>query len=179
MSLFPAAPKELCEDIGLPWRSAVKLYKDGLISFDPEETAELNEPQIAELSFVGSLVAAGCTTKTLQELLSGLKKPYCYSHRAIYYHWPSREWKRMPEAAEDPDEFRPSPMWRVIPKFPRHPSALTLFTGPALLSREYAAAIQWLDRLGEAEDMETLKEMLDRIVQILDDLKDHQETEGD
>lgn len=172
LSLFPTAPRDLCKELDLPWWAAIELYKEELISFDPEDIDELNEPQLAELSFVGSLVAANCSPETLQDLLSGLTKPYCYSHRKIYYYWPSKTWKRIPELPEDSEEYQPSLTWKLIPKFPEHHDVWDMFSELARQPDEYAAAFQWLDNLSEAEDVETLQDMRNHIEQLLRDLQD-------
>ena len=93
----------------------------------------------------------------------------------IYYHWPSRKWKRIPEPDDEADEYRPSPIWRLIPSFPRHPAALNLFTGLSRQPEEYAAAFHWLDSLAEEEDVQTLQEVRSRIDQLLSDMEDDQE----
>ncbi len=167
LSLFPAAPRELCKRLGLPWWAAIQLHKEDLISFDPENTGELTEPQMAELSFVGSLVAANCPPELLHDLLSNLTKPYCYSHNSIHYHWPSKSWKQTPEPPEEPDDFQPSLRWELIPRFPNNPADWDLFAGLSRKSDEYAAAFQWLDSLSEAEETDTLQDMQDYIGSLL------------
>ncbi|MCF7816809.1 MAG: hypothetical protein K9M54_02905 [Kiritimatiellales bacterium] len=172
LSLFPTAPRELCKALGLPWWTAIQLHKEGFISFDPDSIPELNEPQMAELSFVGSLVAANCSPEALQDLLSGLTKPYCYSHRKIYYYWPSKTWKPIPELPEEASEYHPTIAWKLIPKFPEHPEAWDLFPELSRQPDEYAAAFQWLDSLGEAGEVETLQDIQNRIDHLLRILPD-------
>jgi hypothetical protein len=170
LSLFPTEPHELCRKIGLSWWAAIQLHKEGFISFDPEDTPELNEPQMAELTFVGSFVAADCPPRLLEELLSGLTPPFCYSHSRIYYCWLSRTWKPIPEPADASDEYRPSLTWRLIPKFPENPGAWDLFHTLSRQPGEYAAAFQWLDRLAELDDEETLQDMrhyIDRLLSLV------------
>jgi hypothetical protein len=50
----------------------LKLWDEGWLTFNPESTPHLDEAQEAEMRFVGSLVAGGCTPA----MLSGLRKPY-------------------------------------------------------------------------------------------------------
>lgn len=175
LPLFPTAPRELCKTLGLTWWAAVQLHKEDLISFDPEDTLELTEPQMAELSFVGALVAANCSPEILQDRLSGLTKPYCYSHRKIYYCWLSKTWKQIPEPPPDDDECQPSPVWKLVPKFPEHPRAWDLFHGFSRQAQEYAAAFEWLDSLRENEEVETLQELRNRIDLLLSSLPDDDE----
>jgi hypothetical protein len=170
--LFPTAPRDLSKKLGLTWWAATQLHKEELISFDPEDTPELSEPQMAELSFIGPLVASNCSPETLQDLLSTLTKPYCYSHRTIYYHWPEKTWKQIPVPPEDPDDFEPTFVWKLIPKFPKHPDVWNLPPRLSRQSEEYAAAFEWMDTLGEAKDDETLQDMRDHIDQLLMNLVD-------
>jgi hypothetical protein len=170
LSLFPSAPPDLCKKINLPWWTAIQLHKEDLISFDPEDTPELTESQIAELAFVGSLVAANCSPETLRDLLSGLTKPYCYSHRSIYYYWPSKTWKQIPEPPEDAEEYQPSLIWKLIPKFTEHAETGDLFYGLSRKTDEEAAAFLWLDKLREVEEIETLIDLRNHIDHLLSTL---------
>jgi hypothetical protein len=101
--LFPSAPRAVCDQLGLNWWAALKLYEDGWLSFCPETTPTLDEAQEAELRFVGSLVLAGCDRSMLVALLSGLSKPYAYQGNRLYYDWPSRHWRVLPEPHPHPE----------------------------------------------------------------------------
>ena len=50
--LFPANPRVVCEQIGLNWWAALKLYEDGWLSYSPATLSRLDEAQEAELRFV-------------------------------------------------------------------------------------------------------------------------------
>ena len=106
--LLPPITAEICKSLGIQLWTASQLYKTGLIGFDPETTEVLNDSQQAELCFVGALVAANCSFSTLAELLSGLTKPYNFSHQYICYCWPSKIWKVMPQ---EPDEREITFQW--------------------------------------------------------------------
>jgi hypothetical protein len=101
--LFPYAPRGLCDELGLNWWAAIKLYDDGWISFPPEGTARLDESQEAELRFVGALVLAGCDRPMLAALLSTLPKPYAYHGSRLYYDWPARNWRLLPDPKPNPE----------------------------------------------------------------------------
>ena len=100
-SLFPTAPKEVCERIGLKLEAAVKLYKNGWLSFNPRSVSRIEEDNEAELLFVGSLVACGCNEAMLKKLLADLQKPYCYRPNQIYFDWVAKKWRLIPDH-EDP-----------------------------------------------------------------------------
>jgi len=95
--LFPYSPRAMCDEIGLNWWAALKLYEDGWLSFSPESTPRLDERQQAELRFVGSLVLAGCDRSMLTNLLSSLPKPYAYYGSRLYYDWAARHWRLLPD----------------------------------------------------------------------------------
>jgi hypothetical protein len=101
--LFPSTPQALCQQLGLSWWTALKLYQDGWISFAPDRTPRLDEAQEAELRFVASLVAAGCDQHMLENLLGGLRKPYAYDPKRLYYDWAARRWRVLPEIGTNPE----------------------------------------------------------------------------
>jgi hypothetical protein len=94
---FPYSPRAICDETGLTWPVALKLYEEGWLSFSPEGTPRLDERQEAELRFVGSLVLAGCDYSMLTSLLAGLPKPYAYHSSRLYYDWAARHWRLLPD----------------------------------------------------------------------------------
>jgi hypothetical protein len=101
--LFPANPRGVCEQMGLNWWAALKLYEDGWLSFSPPITPRLDEAQEAELRFVGALVIAGCDHGMLPILLGGLQRPFAYDLNRIYYDWYSRRWRLLPDPHSHPE----------------------------------------------------------------------------
>jgi hypothetical protein len=101
--LFPSSPRSVCEELGLNWWAAIKLYEEGWLSFCPESTPRLDEAQEAELRFVGALVLAGCDRRMLITLLSGLSKPYAYHSHKMYYDWSARRWRTVSDFHEQPE----------------------------------------------------------------------------
>jgi len=101
--LFPANSRAVCEQMGLNWWAALKLYEDGWLSFSPASTPRLDEAQEAELRFVGSLVIAGCNRGMLAILLDGLPKPYAYDAARLYYDWAARRWRLLPDPLAHPE----------------------------------------------------------------------------
>jgi len=99
--LFPQSGLKLCDQIGLNRWAAAKLHDDGWLSFDPETTAQLTEPQEYELRFVGALVTGGCGPELLAELLKTLDKPYCYNGSHIYYDWAAKAWQSIPDPRDE------------------------------------------------------------------------------
>jgi hypothetical protein len=101
--LFPANPRVVCEQLGLNWWAALKLYEDGWLSYSPGHTPRLDEAQEAELRFIGSLVVAGCDRGMLAVLLSLLSKPYAYDAARLYFDWPARRWRLLPDPHAHPE----------------------------------------------------------------------------
>jgi hypothetical protein len=101
--LFPATPRAVCDELGLNWWAALKLYEDGWLSFPPENTAHLDEAQEAELRFVGALALAGCDRTLLAALLADLPKPYAYDLKRVYFDWTARRWRLLPDPHAHPE----------------------------------------------------------------------------
>jgi hypothetical protein len=89
--------------LGLNWWAALKLYEDGWLSYSPAHTPRLDEAQEAELRFIGSLVVAGCDRGMLAVLLSLLSKPYAYDAARLYFDWPARRWRLLPDPHAQPE----------------------------------------------------------------------------
>jgi hypothetical protein len=101
--LFPATPRSVCDEMGLNWWAALKLYEDGWLSFAPDKAGRLDVGQEAELRFVGALVVAGCDRAMLSTLLRGLPKPYAFEASKLYYHWAARQWRLLPDPITNPE----------------------------------------------------------------------------
>jgi hypothetical protein len=90
------------EKLGVHWPDLLRLRREGLLSFDPEDPGWLDEAQEMELRFLGALVAAGCSTRVLRVLVEGLRKPYCYDPRRVFFDWVDRRWRLLP-GEDDPE----------------------------------------------------------------------------
>jgi hypothetical protein len=101
--LFPTNPRVICDELGLNWWAALKLYEEGWLSYSPEHASRLDEAQEAELRFIGTLVTAGCDRDMLRVLLAGLPKPYAYELKRLYFDWHSRRWRLLPDSRSYPE----------------------------------------------------------------------------
>ncbi len=102
MPIFPRGSQSVCDELKLAPHDARRLHHDGFLSFDPGCVISLDESREAELVFLGSLVASGCTRTVLRHLLANLRKPYCYDVRRVFYEWHSRQWRLLP-GEDDPE----------------------------------------------------------------------------
>ena len=99
------SPQAVCKEMGLNWLMAIKLHEDGWLSFNPKEVERLNAWQYAELTFVGSLVVAGCDYSVLENVLGKLQKPYSYHVDRIYYDWQGKTWRLLEDVDDLEDKF--------------------------------------------------------------------------
>lgn len=102
MPIFARNARSICHEIELPWSEAERLYLDGLLSFDPGRGGSLDEAHEAEMIFLGTLVAAGCAGTMLQTLLRGLRAPYAYDLRRMFFDWLELRWRVLP-GDDDPE----------------------------------------------------------------------------
>lgn len=105
LSPRPVSPRDLCAQIKLNWLSAVRLFENGWLSFDPSAKVDLNPAEEAELRFLGGLVVGGCEEGMLRHLLAGLIKPYAYRLDRMYYNWETQCWQLSPSPPEMGAQF--------------------------------------------------------------------------
>ena len=104
LSLFPCSVGDVCRRMGLSRSGALRLYENGLLSFNPVTAGKLNDAQEAELKFFGYLLLAGCNMKMLKQLTRYLRKPYQYRLDLMYYDWLSQQWLLLPPMEEEEEE---------------------------------------------------------------------------
>lgn len=108
LNLFPTTVQEVLSHLSLFPSQAELLYREGLLSFQPEPAKTLLPSEQAELVFVGGLAA--CQPFSLEMIkffLRSLVPPYAYSHDRIYYDWPNRRWRNFIEKKDRPEEAPP------------------------------------------------------------------------
>jgi hypothetical protein len=98
--LFPKEPHQLLEEVGMDWWTAITLFKDGFLSFDPRRTLMEWQEQELEFRFLAGLVAMGCDSRMLRRLLEGLEKPYSYDLTQMRFNWAEAEWENCYEPEE-------------------------------------------------------------------------------
>lgn len=77
------------------------LFKEGLLSFNPDEKENYEGFEIEELKFLKSLYFdSGVSINVVKAMLSKLEKPYSYSFNKIYWDYGSQDWKELPQDTE-------------------------------------------------------------------------------
>ncbi|MDP2749472.1 MAG: response regulator [Nanoarchaeota archaeon] len=86
---------------GCSLNQAILLFKEHLLTFNPEEKDEHEGFEIEELKFLKSLFFdSGLPMNIVKAILSKLEKPYSYSFNDIYWDFGSSEWKYLPPDIE-------------------------------------------------------------------------------
>lgn len=74
------------------------LFKENLLSFDPEGKEEYEGFEIEELKFLKSLYFdTSISVGVVKAMLSKLGKPYSYSFDEIYWDFGIQDWKSIPQ----------------------------------------------------------------------------------
>jgi hypothetical protein len=98
--LFDISPREVCREIGLNRLVALRLRDSNWLSFDPEVKPELEEPEEAELRFLGALVTCGFDETQLSIILKDLEKPYRYRIERLYCDFLTKRWRLIPDPSD-------------------------------------------------------------------------------
>jgi hypothetical protein len=102
LPIFSRTAQAVCGELRLTARDARRLHDEGWLSFDPETDEPLDESRETELAFLGALLVAKCTRTVLTHLLAGLRKPYCYDIRRVFFDWSRQQWRLLP-GEDDPE----------------------------------------------------------------------------
>lgn len=101
MPMFVRDMRAIAAEMRLDWQRARGLWESGLLSFDPDAVVAGDETCEAEFLFLGHLAAHGLTDEALARLVRGLRRPYAYNLRRVYFDWRARTWRLLPDG-EDP-----------------------------------------------------------------------------
>jgi hypothetical protein len=92
--------------IPLSINHAELLYREGLISFQPEPAKKLQPKEQAELFFVGTLAKNPIPLETIKYFLQSLRPPYAYSFQEVFFDWVQGTWKLFPFGSQPEKETR-------------------------------------------------------------------------
>jgi len=97
MPMFSRDLRTVAVELRLDWVRARGLWAAGLLSFDPDGVIQ-DEVCEAEFVFLGSLAAAGLSNDQIESIVRGLRRPYAYDMRRIYFDWQAGVWRLLPGA---------------------------------------------------------------------------------
>jgi len=100
LKLFPMTVQEVLCVIPLSISHAELLYREGLISFQPEPARKLQPKEQAELFFVGTLAKNPIPLEAIKVLLQSLRPPYAYSFKEVFFDWVQGTWRGFPSGSQ-------------------------------------------------------------------------------
>ena len=106
LKLFPMTVQEILSVIPLSINHAELLYREGLISFQPEPAKKLQPKEQAELFFVGTLAKNPIPLEAIKYLLHSLRPPYAYSFKEVFFDWVQGTWRVFPPGSELEKEIK-------------------------------------------------------------------------
>jgi hypothetical protein len=106
LKLFPMTVQEILSVIPLSINHAELLYREGLISFQPEPARKLQPEEQGELFFVGTLAKNPIPLEAIKYLLHSLRPPYAYSFQEVFFDWVQGTWKAFPSGSHLEKEIK-------------------------------------------------------------------------
>jgi hypothetical protein len=106
LKLFPMTVQEILSGIPLSINHAQLLYREGLISFQPEPARKLQPKEQAELFFVGTLAKNPIPLEAIKYLLQSLRPPYAYSFKEVFFDWVQGTWRVFPSGSQPEKEIK-------------------------------------------------------------------------
>jgi hypothetical protein len=106
LKLFPMTVQEILSVIPLSINHAELLYREGLISFQPEPAKKLQPKEQAELFFVGTLAKNPIPLEAIKYLLQTLRSPYAYSFKDVFFDWVQGTWRVFPSGSQPEKEIK-------------------------------------------------------------------------
>lgn len=100
-TLFKTSREDVLTSISIPLAMFTQWNKDGLISFNLADEAEISEPQSLECIFVAKLFSSNISLEIINSLLGKLVKPYAYDFNTIYFNVFKNEWEYLPVIPND------------------------------------------------------------------------------
>jgi hypothetical protein len=126
LKLFPMTVQEILSAIPLSINHAELLYREGLISFQPQPARKLQPKEQAELFFVGTLAKNPIPLEAIKYLLQSLRPPYHYSFKEVFFDWVQGTWRVFPSGGEPEKEIKEGRLsldWEAV-----NPLAQRVFT---------------------------------------------------
>jgi hypothetical protein len=94
--------KNKLKESGCSQHQASILFKEGLLSFEPEGKEEFEVYEIEELRFLKCLFFdSSLSANLVKAMLTKLKRPYSYSFENIYWDYGIQDWKELQQDVDD------------------------------------------------------------------------------
>jgi|WetSurMetagenome_2_1015567.scaffolds.fasta_scaffold366257_2 hypothetical protein len=102
-SLFRMTPEEFAANTSVSL-DEMKLWNEkGWLSFDPFIINEFDERERLEVLFIKALAHSGLSYAMINNLLFGLKKPFCYDPEETFFSFAKESWITLPKESEGAD----------------------------------------------------------------------------
>ena len=76
-------------------------FNENYLSFDISKVNDLQQYEVLELTFISKLFESKLNTKTINELLLKMPKPYAYDYRNIFFNVYSNSWEYVPKEIDE------------------------------------------------------------------------------
>ncbi|MCE5264843.1 MAG: hypothetical protein LLG97_15095 [Deltaproteobacteria bacterium] len=96
-TLFRMNPEEFTAHTGVSLDEMRLWNEKGWLSFDPFQIDEFDERERQEVLFIRALARSGLSYAMVNNLLFGLKKPFCYDPEETFYSFAKDSWVTLPK----------------------------------------------------------------------------------
>jgi hypothetical protein len=105
-TLFRMTPEEFTANTSVSL-DEMKLWNEkGWLSFDPYTIDEYDERERLEVLFIKALAHSGLNYAMINNLLFGLKKPFCYDPEETFFSFAKESWITLPKETGDVEMAR-------------------------------------------------------------------------
>jgi hypothetical protein len=117
-TLFRMTPEEFTANTSVSLDEMKVWNEKGWLSFDPFTIDEYDERERLEVLFIKALAHSGLSYAMINNLLFGLKKPFCYDPEETFFSFAKESWVTLPKepagaemAREEINAFARNEVW--------------------------------------------------------------------
>jgi hypothetical protein len=96
-TLFRMSPAEFTAHTNVSLDEMKRWNERGWLSFDPHRIDEFDERERMEVLFIKALAHFGLSSPKIENLLFGLKKPFCYDPEETFFCFAKESWITLPK----------------------------------------------------------------------------------
>ena len=96
-TLFRMTPEEFTANTSVSLDEMKFWNEKGWLSFDPYTINEFDERERLEVLFIKALAHSGLSYAMINNLLLGLKKPFCYDPEETFFSFAKESWITLPK----------------------------------------------------------------------------------